>query len=806
MRKLVMLIAGMSMFLCNLYAQKGNTLTGTVTGENNQPLSGAVVLLSPVYATTITDTDGVFTIEGLDEGKYQVSISYMGYKSLADSVTVSGNVSEVFMMDVAAVSLQEVVVTDNYYEVRKREESLNIEIVNDDFLRQNLGGSLMNTLERLPGVTALTIGSGQSKPVIRGLGFNRVVVVENNIKHEAQQWGADHGLEIDQYAIERIEVVKGPSSLMYGSDAIGGVIDLKDRDIPAQNSFGGAVDLSGKTNNDFGGASVALFARKKHLYAKMRVSVIDYGDYKVPVDSVDIYSYRAALYRNHLRNTAGSEANMHFTFGIIKNRFQSKITGSSINSKSGFFANAHGLEPRNVDTALHDHSSRDIQMPYQSVSHFKITSNSIVQWKKSGLEMDLGFQRNFREELSPYVQHGYMPPLFPDTLSFDSGLERQFEKYVFSGNWKFRYQWSEKTMINVGVNSEYQDNSISGRGFIIPEFNSLSLGSYLLAKHKLNELNYLQAGLRYDFGHVETTEYYDWFPSPVVIDGDTSMENLMRAPHLNRKFSSFSWSAGYNYNPDNWAIKVNIGKSFRMPTAKELAANGVDFHMYRYVVGRDDLSPEISYQLDAGIEYSSKQFAVGTTPFVNYFSNYIYLNPSPDHDRTYGAGHQKFYHTESKVFRYGGEVHAHYKPLESLQLGIIGEYVYSIQLSGEKRGYTLPFSPPPSAIFNIKYQRQNLKFLSGAYLTVDYKVAAAQKNIVPPEEVTDGYQVINLGIGGDVKIRNQKISFSMQVQNLLNNTYYNHTSYYRLINIPEPGRNFIINLSLPFTGKVQSKK
>jgi iron complex outermembrane receptor protein len=144
----------------------------------------------------------------------------------------------------------------------KREESLNIEVVNDDYLRQNLGGSLMKSLERLPGVSTIDIGAGQSKPVIRGLGFNRVVVVENNIKHESQQWGADHGLEIDQFAAENIEVIKGPASLRYGSDAIGGIIHIKHNEVPQQNTIQGKVDIIGKSNNDLLGTSVFLMGRK----------------------------------------------------------------------------------------------------------------------------------------------------------------------------------------------------------------------------------------------------------------------------------------------------------------------------------------------------------------------------------------------------------------------------------------------------------------------------------------------------------------------------------------------------------------
>lgn len=797
-----MLLLGMGILYNISNAQTHYEFSGSVVDENNEPLTGASVFLFPIKKGTIADVDGNFSIKNLSKGKYTVDISFVGYKTLIDTIVLDRNRKYKFQLDISTLSLQEVVVTDNYAETRKKEESLNIEIVNDDYLKKNLGGSLMNSLERLPGVTTIDIGSGQSKPVIRGLGFNRVVVVENNIKHEAQQWGADHGLEIDQYAVDNIEVIKGPASLMYGSDAIGGIIDMKNKKIPAENSFGGTINLTGKTNNDFLGTSVSLYGRKKWFFANIRATFLGYGDYKVPTDSVDIYSYRAALYKNHLRNTAGKEQDLHFSFGIIQKNFQSKFYLSNVNSKSGFFANAHGLEPRNVDENLHDKSSRDIQYPYQTVNHFKITNSSFYRWEKSKLEFDLGFQRNFRQEWSQYVQHGYMPPTFPDTLDFNPDLERQFDKKVYSGNVKFLYHLSDKTKINYGLNSEFQDNQIDGRGFIIPAYNQFTLGGFVFSKHNFSDKSLIQLGIRYDFGNIVTSEYYDWFQSPVVENGDTIMQYLQRAAKINRSFSNFTWSVGYNYNPGKWSYKFNIGKSFRMPIAKELAANGVNYHHFSYEVGNADLSPEISYQLDAGIEYSTKSFAIGITPFLNYFSNYIYLNPTSEHDRLYGNGNQVYYYTQSKVFRYGNEFHAHYQLSKSLQLGLIGEYVYSEQISGEKKGFTLPFSPPASGIFNIKYMKQKIKFVENAYMSMDYRITAPQNNIVPPEVTTAGYQLVNLGLGGDIVIKNHRINISMQVHNLFNTKYFNHTSYYRLINVPEPGRNFIVNISIPFSGKL----
>ncbi|MBN2634722.1 MAG: TonB-dependent receptor, partial [Prolixibacteraceae bacterium] len=462
--------------------------------------------------------------------------------------------------------------------------------------------------------------------------------------------------------------------------------------------------------------------------------------------------------------------------------------------------NAHGLEPRNVDTELHDRSDRDIQYPYQEVNHLKITNQSEWHVTNFNLETELGFQNNFREEWSQYVSHGYMPATFPGSLSFPADLERQFDKNVFSANIKASFNPVENLSVMAGVNSEYQDNNIGGRGFIIPAFTQIAAGTFAYGKYHLSPNSILQAGVRFDYGKINTTPYSDWFPSPVVTSGDNdaTLSYLQRTPEISRSFNNISWSVGFNHNREKVGLKANIGKSFRMPIAKELAANGVNYHRFSYEVGDPDLSPEVSYQLDLGAEYHSADFAAGISPFVNYFPDYIYLNPSSEHDRLYGNGNQVFYYKQSEVLRFGGEIHSHLKLLELLTIGVIGEYVYSEQLSGEKRGFTLPFSPPASLLFNAKYSPKNIGWPKNPYFSFDYKLVARQNRIVPPEEKTDGYQLVNMSLGGDLNVGNERITVSFQVQNVFNQKYFNHTSYYRLINVPEPGRNLVLNINIPF--------
>jgi iron complex outermembrane receptor protein len=798
MRKLCGVFVAIFISISAINAQELFTLSGMVSDKDGNVLPGASVVLSSGKRGTVTDADGYFSFSGLKSGTYFLSVSFVGYKTFRDTLEISAEQDVRIKMEPAVMTLHEIVVKDNYAELRNNEDSRSVEVVDDRFVKMNLSGSLMKSLERLPGVSTIDIGSGQSKPVIRGLGFNRIVVAENGIKHEGQQWGEDHGLEIDQYAVDRVEVIKGPASLMYGSDAIGGVIDIKQLGIPAENSFGGSVDLTGKSNNNLLGTSINVFARRKSLYFAARVTLLYFADYRVPTDSVDIYSYKAALYKNQLRNTAGKEQDFHFSFGAIGQRFTSRFYFSNLYSKNGFFANAHGLEPRNVDAKLHDHSDRDIQYPYQEVNHLKILNKSEWRGNNLDMEMELGFQNNFREEWSPYVSHGYMPATFPDLLSFPADLERQFDKNVFSGNLKASFKPGADFSVTGGANADFQDNAIGGRGFIIPAFTQITAGTFVYGKYHLSPNSILQAGIRFDYGKINTEPYSDWFASPVINNGDTIWSYLQRAPEIARSFNNISWSIGFNQNRDKVSFKANMGKSFRMPIAKELAANGVNYHRFSYEVGDPDLSAEVSYQLDLGAAYHSANFAAGISPFVNYFPNYIFLNPSADHDRLYGNGNQVFYYMQSEVLRFGGEIHSHLKLLNPLTVGVIGEYVYSEQLSGKKRGFTLPFSPPASLLFNLKYSPQNLKRIRNPYLSVDYKLVARQNRIVPPEEKTDGYQLVNMSLGGDLNSGNKSIAVSFQVQNVFNQKYFNHTSYYRLINVPEPGRNFVLNINIPF--------
>ncbi len=689
--------------------------------------------------------------------------------------------------------LGEVMVSDHLEQIIK-EESSNISFVRKDYLRKNRGNSLMKTMERLPGISTVGIGSGTSKPLIRGLGFNQVLVLTNGIKHEGQQWGADHGLELDQYNVDQVQIIKGPASISYGSDAIAGVIDIKDKPVPDRGSQGGSLILNAKSNTAWLGASANIYGRREKWFYDMRFSYASYGDFKVPADTVYVYDFGVALDQGKVRNTAGKEFDWSVKLGYLEGPLKNTLTAGRVYMKSGFFANAHGLEPRNVNEELHDSANRDILLPHQEVGHFKLVDQFSYRFEKHLIEADFGFQLNERKEWSQYVNHGFMPPNYPDELSYPSTLERSFDKKVFS--MQPRDEWFlNKHQLQFGLSGEWQINEIGGWGFLIPAFRKGGFGLYALDKFKINEEWQVQGALRYDYSRIAIEAYQDWFPSTEEQEEQPS-DYLYRSQASTRTFNSQVWALGFNYVPGKFSFKGNIGTGFRVPIAKELGANGVNYHYYRYERGNADLAPEKSYQLDLGVTFKEDRWQIDFSPFLNYFSNYIYLSPSAEYDYLYGAGNQVFNYTQSEVVRFGGELAVIHQINKDLDVELLGEYVYSEQLSGDKKGYTLPFSPPPSILLNTTYKPSWSLGMENPYLAIDYRLTARQQQIVPPEKMTPGYQLVDLRFGAELNLFDSPLQFDFQVRNVSNTRYLNHTSFYRLIDLPEQGRSFNISFQL----------
>lgn len=680
------------------------------------------------------------------------------------------------------ITLDEVVVKGNSSpkDIYMR-SPINAASVGKQYMEENFGGSLMQSLAKQPGVKAMSIGSGESKPAIRGLSFNRIVVAENGIKHEGQQWGDDHGLEVDQFAIDGVDVIKGPAAHTYGSDAIGGVINLRSDAAPKAALSGGA-NLFARSNNESIGSTARIAGRRGGFWYKANATLIDYADYRVTADSIPYYSYYIKLRDRRLRNTAGREKGGSLMVGYEGEKWKTHLRLANVNTRNGFFADAHGLEVRLSDID-YDRSRRDIDLPYHTSNHLFLVSHTEWHWLTGMLECSLGWQNNRRQELSEPVSHGYMPTP-PDEL------ERSFSKHTMTARTHFRQRVGRNTL-HAGADAEYQHNKRGGWGFILPDFRQTLFGVYVYDRFVLNDELILSAGARYDRGNLRTFRYRDWYKTPTS-DGDSAY--IERSSDLRRGFNSFTWSVGINRQLGGFALKANVGKSFRMPTAKELGMDGINYNIFRYEKGNADLKPEESYQVDAGALYERGSLTAQLAPFLNYFPNYIYLNPTPE----YREGLQLYHHTQSRVLRWGFEATLSFRFLRNLELSASGEYLHARQLSGDKKGYSVPFSTPWSSRVELRYHLPAVDAAKGGFAALECVVVGRQDEVVPPEEPTPGYRLLNASVGKSFPAGNGAIRLTLRCDNLLGTRYYDHTSYYRLIGVPEPGRNLSLMASWDF--------
>lgn len=758
-------------------AQQNSDLKIRVVDAHGHPLVGATVLHIALGEGEVSNRVGEVKMRNILGNQAVVRTSFLGYSTRIDTVKLPQN--EIFTVELSENTQQLNELTVSGGKILQNGSSLSLQVVDKSFVRANASGSLMQSLSRLPGIGSMDIGSGQSKPSIRGLGFNRIVVAENGIKHQAQEWGADHGLEIDPYNVERIEITKGPASLMYGANAIGGVIDMMQIATPAKNSKWADIDMYSHSNNMLRGLAFKLTEAREKWYFRMFLHAKSYADYKVPVDSITYMTYNIRLKNNRLRNTAGAEMNGGLTGGYVNKNFATHWSFNLNDTKAGFFANAHGLEIRNSDID-YDANMRDIDLPSQEVMHTKVLSNSIVSIKDYLLNVDFAFQRNNRKEFSERVAHGNMP-LPPDSL------ERHYLKDTWTAKLKLQMPKHRVHKLSIGVNAELQNNKTGGWGFLLPNFIEKNAGAFVFDEVLLNDVWKVNAGIRYDYIGLQTSDYFDWYATP---QSNNTSEFVQRATAIDRRFENMSWAVGTVAKFESAILKLNAGKSFRTPTAKELASNGINYHMYRFERGDSSLRAEVSYQLDMQLTVNRGKWQIEISPFANFFPNYIYLNPTAK----YYEAQQIYNYSQSKVFRTGGEVFVNYEMNKHWKMSADLEYVFSQQLSGAKEGYTLPFSPPMRANVALQYKLKNLGAFTEPIFGAELQAVAAQNNIVPPEKKTPAFALLHLSASSTIVINKFKAKVNMELKNVLNTRYYDHTSFYRLIEVPGMGRNFMVNV------------
>lgn len=786
---------GVILFICigvQVHAQFA--LEGQVLDSDNIPLYGAHAHSTAGH--TYTDEDGVFSFQNLSKGRYRLQIEYIGFKPLDTIIQLNSDVYLNVQLETEQDELAEVVL------VQKLSSRVqNSEIVDAEFIEENFSGSLAKSLERIPGINSIEIGAGASKPIIRGLSFNRIVVAENGSRHEGQQWGADHGLEIDALAIEDIEVIKSVGAIAYGSDAIGGVVKINSNKTPKHEGWQGNYKAFGRSVNHTIANSIDLAYKKDKYFFKFKSTISDYGDYNVPTDTIRYLSVNMPVENRRLKNTAGRERDFLLQGGYRSEQFNSTLSISNTYLKAGFFPGAHGVP--SVRRVEDDGDRRNIGFPYQGVNHFKVNSENKWFFDHSDFSLDVGYQNNRRQEWSFFHTHyaGQQPP------EENPNLELDFNLHTLEARAHYDYYFSKAHHTSVGLQSQYQDNSIDGFNFLLPSYRRATSGLYAIHNYDYNEDWGFNFGVRADYGSIDIDGYYDPLLYDFLINRNNSPETAeefaQRSRSVNRDFGNINALAGLNYQLNK---KINLsfttGTNFRFPTAIELSANGIHHGSFRHEQGDADLSPERGLVFDAKASYVEKDYTISFSPYYYYFSNYIFLNPSGVFSPLPHGG-QIYQFTESEALMAGFELFYEHQLSLNWKTSLAFEYLWNQQVTGtNSRDFPLPFSPPINAFFEISYASNSSGIFKNVEVYANTNLVARQDRTAQNEEETPGYGIFGGGLRSKMEIGKFKANINLQAFNIFDKKYFNHTNFYRALEIPEMGRNIQLMISIPLFNNV----
>lgn len=778
------------MISVSVYAQQ-ITVRGDISDKYGVSLIGGTVSMG--NQTLMSGLKGDFSFNPVSSGDYRLKISYIGYHSVDTLLAVHSDMNLHFHLEEDTTLLDQVVVSAS----GTRSVS-HVEKVTNQELVSRFTGSFAKTLESVPGVNAMEIGAGASKPVIRGLGFNRIAVAENGAKQEGQQWGADHGLEIDAFSTEEVEVIKGVGTIEYGSDAIGGVIKINNEKIPQVHSFSGGATVFGKTVNDSYGASVQLKAREDNFFYKFKVTAQDYADYRVPTDKIYYLNTQIPIYGKRMKNTAGNNLSLYGQIGYVNNRVKNILSISNVYDKSGFFPGSHGLP--DITTVVDDGDHRNIELPHQNVNHFKVVNSTAIDLTDTEkLSFVLAFQNNKRQEKSRFHTHfsnQQAPVSNPD-------LELQFSLNTFDASAKYEYLSPNNHKSTIGVQYNYQNNTIAGYGFLLPEFKKSGIGAFAIHEHYVNSQFVWEAGLRADYAQIDIKPYYDGILYEFLIDGGHSTESAhdyaQRSRPLDKDFTSVNGMIGAKFElTPQINLGATLGTNFRFPTAIELASNGVHHGAFRHEKGNPDLKPEQGLAFDFRASYETESFSTTLSPYVYYFDNYIFLKPTGNFSVLPDSG-QIYEYSQSKAFISGLEWKVSKKMWNHWLVEGIFEYIYNKQLSNGKNGnYPLPFSPPMNFYGMVKYEFNDWKFFKQPEIHINGKWYAKQERIAQGEEITPESVSFGAGISTTLMLGKTEAKASITATNIFNRKILNHMSFYRPLQIPELGRSIQLMVQIPF--------
>lgn len=728
-----------------------NIIKGKITDQDNLPLIGASIFIPDLNKGTVSNADGTYELSNLPNGKIKIQFSYIGYGNRVESVSLNGHTLELnIALSQTAIEAEEVVVSGGYNSTQY-ENAVKIDIIKLDPLITTNTPNFTEVLTKVPGVDMISKGSGVSKPVIRGLSMNDILVLNNGVRFENYQYSSHHPLGIDEFGIEDVEIIKGPASLLYGSDAIGGVINfIKEKPAPIGSIIGDYnmqlfSNTLGMTNN------LGIKGASKKFFGSLRVG---------QKTNSDFLQGGGAFVPNSRFNEMSVKANAGFTDKV--GTF--KLFYDFSNQKLGL------VEDEAIEAITK--RGRENKIWYQEFNTHLLSSQNKLYFGKFKLDINFAFQNT---ELVHFGDVGvYEIQMELATLTYDAKIHlpsKENSEYIIG------FQGFNQT------NTNLNDRETK----LLPDATTNNYSAFGLLQYTFFKKLKIQTGVRYDNKTILTH----------AIGLATDLLTY-RAP-LDKTFGSFSGSLGATYKlSEKLLFRANFAAAYRTPNLAELTSNGQ--HELRYEIGDHNLVPENAYETDLSLHYQKDNFTFDIAGFYNIINNYIYISPTGD---TTTTGIEIFRHKQANSVLFGGEagLHVHPKPLKWLHF----ETTFSSVVGKQENGDYLPFVPAHKLRFELRAEKEKLLFLQKAFASVNTCTAFNQNNAAPDETATLGYTLLDLSIGGNVKLKSQFVSISISANNILDKKYIDHLSTLKEVNLYNPGRNISLNLKIPFGVKMNDK-
>jgi iron complex outermembrane receptor protein len=827
-RSICILLLCLSIVLpASLRAQ--NTVGGRITDAvSGSPLAGVTLYIPDLKLGAVSGGDGTYLIRNLPSGAYVISISMIGYERQLEVVAVKGAVSKDYRLSLSPTALKDVVVTGVPAATDKQNTPYIISTVGYAQLLENTSTNVIDAIAKEPGVSAMTDGQSISKPVIRGLGYNRVLTINDGVEQVDQAWFDEFGIEADPDAVHNYEILKGPASLAYGSDAIAGVINLIPADPLPEGQTKGDILANYQTNNGLINVMGHIAGTKDGISWSARVDNTMAHSYQDPYDG---YALNSQFSNFNTDGTLGVHRRWGYTqLHVSYFDMATGIVDGTRDSATGIMERQVAYPGLNGGAATYVIPTHQEQISYtpfvinQRIRHTKVVWDNSFAVGTGHINAIFSLQKNQRQETNdPTI------PNTPDIYYYSKG-ETYDVRYVSPQIGGFN--------ISAGANGVYQSSQSLGTLMLIPNYNFFEIGGFAIANRKIGRLN-LSGGIRYDTRTFNGIDH--WVDSttqaPVVPDAPNAFHEFQG---FTSRFSGMSFSLGGTYAfAKNMYVKANLARGWRAPNVAECAANGVHDGTVVYEIGDPTLKPETSLEEDVAVGINSTAIDLELDVFNNDMHDFIYargllsvfggdsINNSLN---AAGLGAAPVYkYTQTSAQLYGGEfvLNVHPTDLPWIELHSTLSMVYG-GLSGvpDSTKY-LPFVPPARITADLKFPIKKVgPSIRNAYLKAGVLDCFEQKNIyeqyaiynglntaLTPFEyqasttATKGYVLFSVGAGGDIVSHGRTTcSVYLVCANLFNTPYMDYMSrfkYYPVnyttdrVGVFNMGRNLSLKVVVP---------